>query len=140
MNFTAKQFQTIARSSAKHNCANPSDDINYPSFIALYIPNGDYAWLEQKFTRTVTNVGPGAAKYKVKVKAPINSTISISPQTLVFEKKHQKQDYTLTIRYRGIAFDQAQSGSITWVEKNGHHTVRSPIVVAPALDAPNEND
>ncbi|KAK4725029.1 hypothetical protein R3W88_027808 [Solanum pinnatisectum] len=140
MNFTEKQFKTIARSSAKHNCANPSDDINYPSFIALYIPNGDYAWLEQKFRRTVTNVGPGAAKYKVKVKAPINSTISISPQTLVFEKKHQKQDYTLTIRYRGIADDQAQSGSITWVEKNGHHTVRSPIVVAPALDAPNEND
>ncbi|XP_004249504.1 subtilisin-like protease SBT3 [Solanum lycopersicum] len=140
MNFTAKQFKTIARSSAKHNCENPSDDINYPSFIALYVPNGDYAWLEQKFKRTVTNVGPGAAIYKVKVKAPINSTISISPQTLVFEKKHQKQDYTLTIRYRGIEFDQAQSGSVTWVEKNGHHTVRSPIVVAPALDVPNEND
>ncbi|KAH0752613.1 hypothetical protein KY285_005761 [Solanum tuberosum] len=137
MNFTEKQFKTIARSSAKHNCANPSDDINYPSFVALYIPNGDYAWLEQKFRRTVTNVGPGAAKYKVKVKAPINSTISISRQTLVFEKKHEKQDYTLTIRYRGIEFDQAQSGSITWVEKNGHHTVRSPIVVAPALNAPN---
>ncbi|XP_055807607.1 subtilisin-like protease SBT3 [Solanum dulcamara] len=140
MNLTEKQFKTIARSSAKHNCANPSDDINYPSFIALYIPNGDYTWLEQKFRRTVTNVGPGAAKYKVKVKAPKNSTVSISPQTLVFEKKNQKQDYTLTIRYKGIAIDQAQSGSITWVEKNGHHTVRSPIVVAPALDAPNEND
>ncbi|XP_055808490.1 subtilisin-like protease SBT3 [Solanum dulcamara] len=140
MNLTEKQFKTIARSSAKHNCANPSDDINYPSFIALYIPNGDYTWLEQKFRRTVTNVGPGAAKYKVKVKAPKNSTVSISPQTLVFEKKNQKQDYTLTIRYKGIAIDQAQSGSITWVEENGHHTVRSPIVVAPALDAPNEND
>lgn len=140
MNLTEKQFKAIARSSAKHNCSNRSDDLNYPSFIALYIPNGDYTWLEQKFKRTVTNVGPGAAEYKVKVTAPTNSTISISPQTLVFEKKNQKQDYTLTIRYRGIAIDQAQSGSITWVEKNGHHTVRSPIVVAPALDAPNEVD
>ncbi|MCD7465677.1 Subtilisin-like protease sbt3 [Datura stramonium] len=135
MNLTEKQFKTIARSSAKHNCSNPSNDINYPSFIALFDPNGDYTWLEQKFRRTVTNVGPGAAKYKVKVRAPKNSTISISPQTLVFEKKNQKMDYTLTIRYRGIADDQAQSGSITWVEKKGHHTVRSPIVVAPALDA-----
>ncbi|MCE0481805.1 Subtilisin-like protease sbt3, partial [Datura stramonium] len=88
-----------------------------------------------KFRRTVTNVGPGAAKYKAKVIAPKNSTISISPQTLVFEKKNQKQDYTLTIRYKGNAEDQAQSGSITWVEENGHHTVRSPIVVARNFDA-----
>uniref|UniRef100_M1AR95 Subtilase n=1 Tax=Solanum tuberosum TaxID=4113 RepID=M1AR95_SOLTU len=135
MNLTEKQFKTIARSSAKHNCSNPFDDMNYPSFIALFNPNEDYTWLGQKFRRTVTNVGPGAANYKAKVTAPKNSTISISPQTLVFEKKNQKQDYTLTIRYKGIADDQAQSGSITWVEENGHHTVRSPIVVALALDA-----
>ncbi|KAM3288124.1 hypothetical protein P3S67_021554 [Capsicum chacoense] len=135
MNFTQDQFKTIARSLAKHNCSNPSDDINYPSFIALFSPNGNYTWLEQKFRRTVTNVGAGVAKYVAKVIAPKNSTISISPQTLVFEKKNQKQDYTLTIRYKGIADDQAQSGSITWVEENGHHTVRSPIVVAPEIDA-----
>ncbi|XP_049400310.1 subtilisin-like protease SBT3 [Solanum stenotomum] len=135
MNFTLEQFNTIARSSAKHNCSNPSDDINYPSFIALFSPIGNYTWLEKKFRRTVTNVGAGAAKYVAKVIAPKSSTISISPQTLVFEKKNQKQAYTLTIRYKGIADDQAQSGSITWVEENGHHTVRSPIVVAPALDA-----
>ncbi|XP_009769989.1 subtilisin-like protease SBT3 [Nicotiana sylvestris] len=135
MNLTVAQFRTIARSSAKHNCSNPSNDINYPSFIALFSPYGNYTWLEQKFKRTVTNVGVGAATYKVKVKAPKNSTISISPQTLVFEKKNQKQDYYLTIRYKGIAEDQAQSGSITWVEENGHHTVRSPIVVAPEIDA-----
>ncbi|XP_033513589.1 subtilisin-like protease SBT3 [Nicotiana tomentosiformis] len=135
MNLTVEQFKTIARSSAKHNCSNPSNDINYPSFIALFSPYGNYTWLEQKFKRTVTNVGAAAATYKVKVRAPKNSTISISPQTLVFEKKYQKQDYSLTIRYKGVAEDQAQSGSITWVEENGHHTVRSPIVVAPEIDA-----
>ncbi|XP_060178310.1 subtilisin-like protease SBT3 [Lycium barbarum] len=135
MNLTKEQFKTIARSSAKHNCSNPSDDINYPSFIALFSSNGNYTWLEQKFRRTVTNVGAGVAKYKAKVRAPENSTISISPQTLVFEKKNQKQDYTLTIRYKGNTEDQAQSDSITWVEDNGHHTVRSPIVVAPEINA-----
>ncbi|OIS99233.1 PREDICTED: subtilisin-like protease SBT1.9 [Nicotiana attenuata] len=135
MNLTVEQFKTIARSSAKHNCSNPSNHINYPSFIALFSPYGNYTWLEQKFKRTVTNVGAGAATYKVKVKAPKNSTISISPRTLVFEKKNQKQDYYLTIRNKGVAEDQAQSGSITWVEENGHHTVRSPIVVAPEIDA-----
>ncbi|XP_059298220.1 subtilisin-like protease SBT3 [Lycium ferocissimum] len=125
MNLTEKQFKTIARSSANHNCSNPSDDINYPSFIALFSPSGNYTWLEQKFRRTVTNVGAGAAKYKAKVRAPENSTISISPQTLVFEKKNQKQDYTLTILYKGNAEDQAQSGSITWVKRRSS-TVRSP--------------
>ncbi|KAF3617567.1 hypothetical protein FXO38_33913 [Capsicum annuum] len=117
INFTEKQFKKIARSSAKHKCSNPSDDINYPSFIALFDPHGDYTWMEQTFRRTVTNVGAGAAKYKAKVKAPKNSTIFISPQILVFEKKNPKQEYTLTIRYKGIAEDQAQSGSITLVEK-----------------------
>ncbi|XP_059296358.1 subtilisin-like protease SBT3 [Lycium ferocissimum] len=135
MNFTEAQFKSIARSSAKHNCSNPSTDINYPSFIALFSPIGNYTWLEQKFRRTVTNVGAGAVKYKAKVREPKNTTISISPRTLVFEKKNQKKDYTLTIRYKGNAEDQAQSGSITWVEENGHHTVRSPIVVAPEIDA-----
>ncbi|XP_060176889.1 subtilisin-like protease SBT3 [Lycium barbarum] len=133
MNLTETQFKTIARSSAKHKCSNPSDDINYPSFIAFFSPNGNYTWLEHKFRRTVTNVGAGAAKYKATVRAPNNSIISISSQTLVFQKKNQKQDYTLTIRYKGIAEDKAQSGSITWVEDNGHHTVRSPIVVAPEI-------
>ncbi|CAN4118331.1 unnamed protein product [Withania somnifera] len=135
MNLTEEQFKTIARSSAKHSCSNPSDDINYPSFTALFSPGGYNTWVEQKFRRTVTNVGAGAAKYKVKVRAPKGSTISISPQTLVFEKESQKQDYTLIIRYKGNAEDQARSGSITWVEENGYHTVRSPIVVAPELDA-----
>ncbi|KAJ8533973.1 hypothetical protein K7X08_007297 [Anisodus acutangulus] len=57
MNLTEAQFKTIAGSSAKHHCSNPSDDINYPSYIALFRPNGNYTWLEQKFRRTVTNVG-----------------------------------------------------------------------------------
>ncbi|KAK4345712.1 hypothetical protein RND71_035888 [Anisodus tanguticus] len=60
MNLTEAQFKTIAGSSAKHHCSNPSDDINYPSFIALFSPNGNCTWLEQKFRRTVTNVGAAA--------------------------------------------------------------------------------
>ncbi|KAK4707033.1 hypothetical protein R3W88_033420 [Solanum pinnatisectum] len=86
MNFPEQPFKTIART-----CANPSNDINYPSFTALYIPNGDYAWLEQKFRRKSQMLD------------------------LVQLKKNQKQDYTLTIHYIGdIEFDQAQFGSITW--------------------------
>ncbi|XP_060207789.1 subtilisin-like protease SBT3 [Lycium barbarum] len=133
MNFTEEQFKTFARSSANyHNCSNPSADLNYPSFIALYTSSqeGNFTWLDQKFKRTVTNVGEGAATYKVKIKTPANSTVSVSPQTLVFKKKNEKQSYTLTIRNIG-EMNLIKFGSITWVEKNGNHSVRSPIVLSP---------
>ncbi|KAH0726072.1 hypothetical protein KY284_001937 [Solanum tuberosum] len=134
LNFTEEQFKTIARSSANHNCSNPSSDINYPSFIAFFSPEGNFTFLEQKFRRTVTNVGSAAAKYRVKVKAPRNSKVSVSPQTLVFRKKNQKLSYSLTIRYKDDAQQEVQSGSITWVEENRNHTVRSPIVISPEIE------
>ncbi|XP_016441910.1 subtilisin-like protease SBT3 [Nicotiana tabacum] len=132
MNFTEEQFKTFARSSANyHNCSNPSADLNYPSFIALYpfSLEGNFTWLEQKFRRTLTNVGKGGATYKVKIETPKNSTVSVSPKTLVFKKKNEKQSYTLTIRYIGDENQSRNVGSITWVEENGNHSVRSPIVV-----------
>nr|GMD71856.1 subtilisin-like protease SBT1.9 [Ipomoea batatas] len=137
MDFTEAQFQTIARSSATTNCSNPNPDLNYPSFIALYPLGGDngvYDWMVQTFNRTLTNVGPGAATYKAKVEVPKNSTISVSPTTLVFTEKMEKQSYSLRIRYRGDDNQSKNVGSITWVEVNGNHTVRSPIVVSNTVE------
>ncbi|XP_019186131.1 PREDICTED: subtilisin-like protease SBT1.9 [Ipomoea nil] len=137
MNFTEAQFQTIARSSATNNCSNSNPDLNYPSFIALYPLGGDngvYDWTVQTFKRTLTNVGPGAATYKAKLEVPKNSTISVSPTTLVFTKKKEKQSYSLRIRYRGDENQSKNVGSITWVEVNGYHKVRSPIVVSNTVE------
>ncbi|PHT60502.1 hypothetical protein CQW23_02865 [Capsicum baccatum] len=131
MNFTEEQFKTIARSSTNHNCSNPSADLNYPSFIVLYSGEGNFTFSEQKFKRTVTNVGQGAASYKAKIKAPKNSTVSVSPQILVFKNKNEKQSYTLTVRYIG---PNNYDGSITWVEQNGNHSVRSPIVISSIIE------
>ncbi|KAL3380673.1 hypothetical protein AABB24_001035 [Solanum stoloniferum] len=136
LNFTEEQFKTFARSSANyHNCSNASADLNYPSFIVFYSfsQEGNYPWLEQKFKRTLTNVGKSGATYRVKIENPRNSTISVSPQTLVFMNKNEKQSYTLTIRYRGDE-KGGQDGSITWVEKNGNHSVRSPMVITSTVD------
>ncbi|XP_059294535.1 subtilisin-like protease SBT3 [Lycium ferocissimum] len=136
MNFTEEQFNTIARSSANHNCSNPSADLNYPSFIALWefdLERKNYPWLVKKFTRTVTNVGSGASKYTAKVEVPRNASISVSPQVLAFGKKYEKKSYTLTIRYRGNEKFTANYGSVTWVEENGNHIVRSPISVHPVI-------
>ncbi|KAJ8573599.1 hypothetical protein K7X08_010110 [Anisodus acutangulus] len=111
MNFKEEQFKTFARSSANYdNCS--SVDLNYPSFIALYNTDDNFILSEQKFRRTVTNVGLGAATYKTKIKAPKNSKVSVSPQTLVFKNKNEKQSYTLAIRYKG--------SSDSWIGSTKH--------------------
>ncbi|KAL0325570.1 UNVERIFIED_CONTAM: Subtilisin-like protease SBT3 [Sesamum radiatum] len=129
LNYTREQTQTIIRSS--YNCSSPSTDLNYPAFVTLYDPTQQRTTLTQKFQRTVTNVGDGAATYKVKVKRPKESVITVSPEKLVFQKKHEKQRFSLTIGYKTYEEYVINHGSITWVEENGKHTVRSPIVVTP---------
>ncbi|KAL8513841.1 hypothetical protein ACS0TY_013091 [Phlomoides rotata] len=132
MSFSPEQTRTIIRS--RYNCSNPSSDLNYPSFIALYQIQENRTAITRTFKRTVTNVGNGAATYEAKVEKPKGSTITISPQTLVFGKKHEKQSYSLTIQYRSNNEFAVNDGSITWIEVNGKHNVRSPIVISPGVN------
>ncbi|KAK6130841.1 LOW QUALITY PROTEIN: hypothetical protein DH2020_035410 [Rehmannia glutinosa] len=132
MNFTREQTQTIVRSS--YNCSNPSSDLNYPSFVAIFNFAERGMMLTRRFQRTVTNVGDGAATYKVKLEVPVNTTMRIRPQNLVFRKKYEKLSYSLTIRYRADIDNQHRDGSVTWIEQNGKHTVRSPIMVSAGAD------
>ncbi|KAL7160583.1 hypothetical protein ABFS83_01G106200 [Erythranthe nasuta] len=133
MNFTSEQTQTIVRST-NYNCSNPSSDLNYPSFVALINFEDIGRVLTRRFERTVTNVGNGAAKYRVKVEVPVNTTVRVRPQTLVFQKKNEKQSYTVTIRYNGDIETQHRPGSLTWIEQSGKYTVRSPIMVSAGAD------
>ncbi|KAK6116259.1 hypothetical protein DH2020_050001 [Rehmannia glutinosa] len=130
MNFTRNQIATITRSS--YNCSSPSSDLNYPSFIALYA-NETKGVTVKRFQRTVTNVGDDATSYKVQVAAPSGSVVNVYPTTLVFGKKYDKQSYSLTIQYDSNNNEEITFGSITWVDKNGKHKVRSPIVVSPMI-------
>ncbi|GFP83472.1 subtilisin-like protease [Phtheirospermum japonicum] len=131
MNFTREQTHTIVRSS--YNCSDSSPDLNYPSFVSLYRPGEEGMLLTRTYHRTVTNVGDGGATYRVELEVPVNTTIRIRPQTLVFGKKFEKLSYSLTIRYVGDLETQ-QHGSITWIQQNGKHTVRSPIMVSAGAD------
>ncbi|KAI8562752.1 hypothetical protein RHMOL_Rhmol03G0059800 [Rhododendron molle] len=128
INYTASQIMTITRSKG-YNCSNPSSDLNYPSFIALY-NIGEVGRFVRKFERTLTNVGRGGGTYKANVTSPEGTTVRVSPKTLVFSKINDKKTYSLTINYRGLDNRLSISGSIVWVEEKGKHTVRSPIVVA----------
>ncbi|KAL0366229.1 UNVERIFIED_CONTAM: Subtilisin-like protease SBT3 [Sesamum radiatum] len=84
--------------------------------------------------RTVTNVGNGAARYRVQLERPENTTVRIRPQTLVFQKKYEKKSYVLTIRYKADIETQHRDGSLTWIEENGKYRVRSPIMVSAGAD------
>ncbi|KAK7344117.1 hypothetical protein VNO77_13407 [Canavalia gladiata] len=128
LRYTQNQIVTITRSNS-YNCSNPSPDLNYPSFIVLY--GNKTRSIVQEFKRTVTNVGDGAASYKVKVAQPKGSLVTVSPQTLTFGYKNEKQSYSVVIRYTRHKKENISFGDIVWVEDGGARTVRSPIVVAP---------
>ncbi|KAH6781089.1 hypothetical protein C2S52_012326 [Perilla frutescens var. hirtella] len=132
MNFTRNQTRTIIRSS--YNCSNPNSDLNYPSFVALIRAAEIGRTLTQRFERVVTNVGQGAATYKVLLEMPVNTTVRVRPQTLVFGKKYEKLRYSLTIRYEGDIEIQHRPGAVIWVDETGKYRVRSPIMVSAAAD------
>ncbi|XVF64087.1 hypothetical protein PTKIN_Ptkin09bG0139100 [Pterospermum kingtungense] len=96
MNFSQKQILTITRSNS-YSCSNPSSDLNYPSFIALYNPN---------VTKTTT---------------------------LVFGNTYEKQSFTVTISYSSNKKGKVSFGELVWVEENGKHKVRSPVMVSPVV-------
>lgn len=134
MKLNKTQLLAIIRSDS-YDCSNPSSDLNYPSFIALYNQTrmpGEV--LVQKFQRTVTNVGDEVATYKATVNPPKGSAVRVSPNTLVFKRKYEKQSYTLTIKSR--SWDKKPDisyGELVWVQEKGKHVVRSPIVVSPNI-------
>lgn len=89
MNLNKTQILAITKSSSGYNCSNPSSDLNYPSFIALYNSTGTANMstsMVQKNQRTVTNVGKGSTSYKAEVTAPEGSVVQITPERLVFAK------------------------------------------------------
>ncbi|KAL0323031.1 UNVERIFIED_CONTAM: Subtilisin-like protease SBT3 [Sesamum angustifolium] len=132
MNFTREQTQTIIRSS--YNCSTPSSNLNYPSFIVVYNSQDQGMTLTRRFQRTLTNVGDGAATYRVKLEKPKNTRIQIRPQILVFKKKYEKQSYSLTITFKTPDFaTRAPDGSITWIDNTGKYSVRSPIMLSPGV-------
>ncbi|KAL1534186.1 subtilisin-like protease SBT3 [Salvia divinorum] len=132
MNYTREQVRAIIRSN--YNCSGASSDLNYPSFIGLFNFDQRGLTLTRTFKRTVTNVGSGAATYKMKLEKPANATVTVTPQTLVFRKKYEKQSYTLSMRYVGDIDSTFRQGSLTWIDKTGKYVVRSPIVIAGGVD------
>ncbi|KAK1392452.1 subtilisin-like protease SBT1.9 [Heracleum sosnowskyi] len=130
-NYTRNQIYTITRSN--YSCSNPSSDLNYPSFISLYnstLASGAITTVNY-YTRTVTNVGDGAATYKAKVVAPKGAVVTVSPDTLVFGKMYEKLSYSIAVAFTADKNGTVSFGSLTWIDEDSKYSVRSPIVISP---------
>ncbi|XP_057545236.1 subtilisin-like protease SBT3 [Amaranthus tricolor] len=130
MNMTKNQIWSIVR--LKHqDCSTPSNDLNYPSFIAYYDVDKKETGT-MTYHRTLTNVGGDhTTSYKAVVRPPKGFRVKVHPKTLVFKGQNDKQSFNLTLKYKFDHDLRETFGSLVWMEHNGHHRVRSPIVVAP---------
>ncbi|KAF8377561.1 hypothetical protein HHK36_030943 [Tetracentron sinense] len=120
-----EQILTITRSSS-YNCSALPSDLNYPSFIAQF---SNTTLTVHEFRRTVTNVGDGASTYRAKLTLPNGFSISVTPDTLVFREKYEKLSFVLSVMDSPPREGTVSYGSLVWVDDEGEHTVRSPIVI-----------
>ncbi|PKI69720.1 hypothetical protein CRG98_009876 [Punica granatum] len=128
LNYTAKQIQTITRSSST-KCSSPSLDLNYPSFIFLLEGNTPAAQTAREFHRTVTNVGVGMSSYTASVTPMKGFKVSIEPEKLVFKERYEKLSYKLTLEGPTTKMsDTVAWGYLSWTDSAGKYQVRSPIV------------
>ncbi|CAI0419045.1 unnamed protein product [Linum tenue] len=103
-------------------------DLNYPSFSVVFKPKSDVV----TYKRVVKNVGSSVdAVYEIKVNAPVNVDVQVSPTKLVFNKESSSLAYEITFSSSVVGFDNgAASQSFGFVEwSDGVHKVRSPIAV-----------
>ncbi|KAJ6348074.1 hypothetical protein OIU76_004536 [Salix suchowensis] len=102
-------------------------NLNYPSFSVVFQSYSDVV----TYRRTVKNVGNSLdAVYEVKVNAPANVEINVSPSRLVFSAENKTMSYEITFSSASLGWSSIHSaafGSIEW--SNGIHGVRSPIAV-----------
>ncbi|KAK1578153.1 hypothetical protein Q3G72_027961 [Acer saccharum] len=105
-------------------------NLNYPSFSVVFRSNTGVV----KYKRVVKNVGGSAdAVYEVKVTAPPNVEINVSPNKLVFSAGNTTLSYEVTFSSTAgglegsVSVKSHEFGSIEW--SDGDHLVRSPIAV-----------
>ncbi|GMP75936.1 hypothetical protein CsSME_00032844 [Camellia sinensis var. sinensis] len=125
---------TIQLVSKEHyNCpANASLlNFNYPSITVPKLSGS------VTVKRTVKNVGSPTAVYAARLRQPVGFSVSVEPKILKFDKIGEEKSFELTLTNRNggggggggeAAAEDYVFGELLW--SDGHHYVRSPIVVA----------
>lgn len=126
LNVYKRKLAKIIRSK-KYSCLNSSLHLNYPSLINSYEDQTRLVLVQ--FHRTVTNVSKEAAVYKALVTGLEAYVVTVSLKTLEFVKKNDKQSYNITLMQKVGENRKNSFGALVWIEENGNHKVRSPIVL-----------
>ncbi|CAN4075388.1 unnamed protein product [Withania somnifera] len=132
-NYSARDIRQIAKRPGK--CKGKHDhkpwNLNYPA-ISVVI---DSMQLQEaptvQVTRIVTHVGEVPSTYTVSVTNPKSTTVTVTPTSMKFRERGQKQSYVVQIEAEKLEVTALNSmvevGKLTW--SDGKHHVVSPLLV-----------
>lgn len=132
-NYTIKNIEAITKKYA--DCkgakrAGHTGNLNYPSLSTVFQQYGKHK-MSTHFIRTVTNVGDANSVYKVSIRPPSGTTVTVQPEQLSFRRAGQKLSFLVRVQAEAVELSPGssslRSGSIVW--SDGKHVVTSPLVV-----------
>lgn len=119
--YNETQLRKFSKKPYKCPKSSSLGDFNYPS---ITVPNLSGS---ATVSRTVKNVGtPGT--YMARIKAPAGISVKVKPHKLKFTEYGEEKRFSLHLKAkaRRVA-EEYVFGGLIW--SDGHHYVRSPIVV-----------
>ncbi|KAG0561397.1 hypothetical protein KC19_9G061800 [Ceratodon purpureus] len=109
------------------------EDLNYPSFVAIFTQPPSMLSITMNMTRTVTNVGNANATYRAQIVQPPDTVITVYPDVLSFSAVNEKKSFTIEVTTVN-APSATQSnvpvftfGFLVWTD--GVRAVQSPISI-----------
>jgi hypothetical protein len=99
-----------------------AENLNYPSIGAAEVPGSITVM------RTVTSVASenGWREYTASVEAPPGFSVTVEPSTFSL-RSGESLTFYVTITNVSAPIGEWRFGSLTWVDKTGNYSVRSPM-------------
>ncbi|KAK8274153.1 hypothetical protein E1A91_D10G058600v1 [Gossypium mustelinum] len=132
-NYTINNIRVLTRKNADCSGAKRAGhvgNLNYPSLSAVFQQYGRRN-MSTHFIRRVTNVGEPNSIYKVTIRPPSGTVVTVEPEQLVFRRVGQKLNFLVRVQTMAVKLSPGgtsmQAGSIVW--SDGKHEVTSPLTV-----------